>query len=93
MTDRVYVVTMVADEDSAATDSGSRAVTNAIVDPIFSFDVGVDRSLYSFRFSDGIGNAVAVVPEPATASLLAARLLAFAAAERGRTTTRALKRA
>jgi len=82
VTNRVYAVSMVADAQAAATDASSHALARAFVDPIFTFAPGVDPALYSFRFSAGIGNAVTVVPEPATTALLTTGLLVFAAARR-----------
>lgn len=80
-TNRVYVVSMVADAAAAATASGSHAVASAFVDPLFAFAPGVDSQLYSLRFSEGIGNAV---PEPSRVALLTAGLLVLVVARRHR---------
>jgi hypothetical protein len=75
---QVYSVSMLADASSAATDLGSHATANALIDPIFSFGPGVDPLSYSFIFSDGIGNAASAgVPEPGTLVLLSAGLLSL----------------
>jgi hypothetical protein len=52
----------------------------AFVDPIFRFGAGVDTSLYSFRFSEGIGNSppVSAVPEPSALALGALALVLLA---------------
>jgi hypothetical protein len=75
-----YSVFLLADAAAAATADGSHAVAHAFVDPLFSFGPGVDPSLYSFRFSDGIGNGSpgstpTPVPEPGTLVLVCAGLL------------------
>jgi hypothetical protein len=71
----VYTVFMLADAAAAATDEGSRAMSSASIDPIFSFGPGVDTRSYSFVFSEGIGNAALAVPEPSTFVLLSTGLL------------------
>jgi len=72
----IYTVEMLADAAAAATLEGSSATAHALVDPIFSFGLGVDPSLYAFNFSDGIGNAgPTVAPEPETLALLSTGLL------------------
>ena len=70
----VYSVFMLADAAGAATLEGSRATVNAFIDPIFSFGLGVDTQVFSFIFSEGIGNSRAV-PEPGTLALLLGGLL------------------
>ena len=70
----VYSVFMLADAAGAATLEGSRATANAVIDPIFSFGLGVDTQVYSFIFSEGIGNSRSV-PEPGTLTLLLGCLL------------------
>ena len=72
----VYSVFMLADAAGAATLEGSRAAANAVIDPIFSFGLGVDTRVYSFTFSEGIGNSRSV-PEPGTLALLLGGLLPF----------------
>ncbi len=72
---QVYSVFMLADAEAAPTLVGSRATADAFIDPIFSFGPGVDPLSYSFQFSDGIGNAIATVPEPRTLALASAGLL------------------
>lgn len=76
---QIYSVFMLADAAAAATLEGSRATANAFIDPIFSFGPGVDPQIYSFNFSDGIGNAspAAAIPEPGTLALLSAGLLSL----------------
>jgi hypothetical protein len=55
----------------------------AFVDPIFRFGAGVDTSLYTFRFSEGIGNEPAsAVPEPAAPLLFVLGCAALAQARR-----------
>jgi hypothetical protein len=55
----------------------------AFVDPIFRFGAGVDTSLYTFRFSEGIGNEpVSAVPEPAAPLLFVLGCAALARARR-----------
>ena len=73
LTNHVYPVLMLADAQAAATDAGSQSVAHAFVDPVFSFGPGVDPSLYSFTFSNGIGNVAA--PEPGLLALSIAGLL------------------
>lgn len=73
-----YSVFMLADAAAAATDVGSHADGHASIDPVFSFGPGVDPQIYSFNFSDGIGNSSpAVVPEPGTLTLLSAGLVSL----------------
>jgi hypothetical protein len=71
---QVYSVFMLADAEAAPTLVGSRATADAFIDPIFSFGPEVDPLSYSFQFSDGIGNAIATVPEPRTLALVSAGL-------------------
>jgi hypothetical protein len=68
LTNHVYPVLMLADAQAAATAAGSHSVANAFVDPFFSLGPGVDPALYSFSFSNGIGNVAA--PEPESLALL-----------------------
>jgi len=80
LTNHVYPIFLLADAAAAATDTGSRAVASAIVDPRLSFGAGVDTGAFSFAFSAGIGNELppptTSVPEPTTAGLLGAAVLA-----------------
>jgi hypothetical protein len=79
----VYSVFMLADAAAAATLEGSHATARSYVDPVFSFGPDVDPLLYSFQFSDGIGNGgTAPVPEPGSLALLAAGLLSSVVALR-----------
>ena len=86
-TNHIFAVFMLADAAAAATDVGSHAAADALVDPIFSFGLGVDPSLYSFNFSPGIGNspAVAGVPGPSTLAIYSVGLLFLVFARRRRT--------
>jgi hypothetical protein len=74
LTNHIYPIFLLADAAAAATDTGSRAVASAIVDPRLSFGAGVDPLLFSFVFSAGIGNELppptSTVPEPGTIGLL-----------------------
>ena len=74
LTNHVYPIFLLADAGAAATDTGSRAVASAIVDPRLSFGAGVDPLAFSFIFSTGIGNEfpppTTSVPEPGTVALL-----------------------
>lgn len=72
----VYFVKMVANAEAAATNPGSSASAFAYVDPVFRVGEGFDPSLYTFGFSNGIGNQP--VPEPPAAALLALGLLGLA---------------
>jgi hypothetical protein len=72
----IYFVKMVANAEAAATNPGSTAAAFAFVDPVFRIGDGVDPSLYTFGFSNGIGNQP--VPEPPAAALLVAGLLGLA---------------
>lgn len=76
----VYAVVMKADANAAATATGSHAVAHASVDPVFSFGAGVDPQLYSFAFSEGIGNTP--VPEPGTLLLVCAGVASLGLARR-----------
>jgi hypothetical protein len=69
-----YTISMLADAQAAATDTGSRASASAFVDPVVSLGAGVDPALYSLAFSAGILNT-APVPEPASALALLLGLL------------------
>jgi hypothetical protein len=76
LTNHIYPIFLLADAAAAATDTGSRAVASAIVDPRLSFGVGADPLAFSFVFSAGIGNELpptpSSVPEPGTIGLLGA---------------------
>jgi PEP-CTERM motif len=92
-TNHVYEIAMLADAAAAATLEGSRASAHASVDPFFSFDLGVDPSVFSFHLSDGIGNVAATaVPEPSTFMLLASALLVLGLWRRASTQPRACER-
>jgi hypothetical protein len=72
-TNHVYPIFLLADAAAAATETGSRAVASAVVDPLLSFGAGIDPSAFSFVFSAGIGNEsppTTSVPEPGTVALL-----------------------
>ncbi|HUL64688.1 MAG TPA: PEP-CTERM sorting domain-containing protein [Burkholderiaceae bacterium] len=89
LTNHIYPIFLLADAAAAATDTGSRAVASAFVDPRLSFGAGVDPGVFSFAFSAGIGNELppptTSVPEPTTAGLLgAAALVAGWLRRRGR---------
>lgn len=71
-----YFVRMVANAEAAATNPNSTASAFAFVDPVFSIGGGFDPALYTFGFSNGIGNTP--VPEPSVAALLALGLAALA---------------
>jgi hypothetical protein len=66
-----------SDVDSAVSGNvgGGTNTISAFVDPLFSV-VGPDANLYTFDFSDGIGNSVGGVPEPSTWAMM---ILGFAA--------------
>ncbi|MGE3771637.1 MAG: hypothetical protein AB7I32_01845 [Gammaproteobacteria bacterium] len=72
-TNHVYRVTLVA---SARADvrAGHDVEAVAWIDPVFTFAPGVDLSLVSFSFSDGIGNSP--IPLPSSLALLCSSLLA-----------------
>lgn len=71
----VYFVRMLANAEAAATNPGSSASASAFIDPVFRIGGGLDPSLYSFGFSNGIGNQP--VPEPPALALLTIGLLAL----------------
>jgi hypothetical protein len=91
LTNHVYPIFLLADAAAAATDTGSRAVASAIIDPRLAFGTGVDPLLFSFTFSSGIGNEAppptGSVPEPTTVALLVASVIAIARTRRPRGTT------
>jgi hypothetical protein len=71
----VYRITLYADAAVSSSDRPSYA--QAMIDPVFSFAPGTDP-VYSFIFSDGIGNtADSSAPEPATPGLVGAAALAL----------------
>jgi len=72
-TNHVYRVTLVASARADAR-AGHDVEAVAWIDPVFSFVPGVDLSLVSFDFSDGIGNSP--VPLPSSLALLGSGLLA-----------------
>lgn len=80
LTNHVYPIFMLADAEAAATAAGSSAVAGAFVDPFFYFGAGVDPSLYSFSFSEGVGNAAA--PEPGLLLLVGTALIALGLSRR-----------
>ena len=67
LTNHAYRLSMFAEATASSGGFGSNAT--AFIDPLFSFAPGTDPS-YTFAFSEGIGNAAATVPEPATLGLL-----------------------
>lgn len=71
----VYYVRMLANAEAAATNPGSSASASAFIDPVFRIGGGLDPSLYTFGFSNGIGNQP--VPEPPALALLTLGLLAL----------------
>lgn len=72
----VYYVRMLANAEAAATNPGSSASASAFIDPVFRIGGGLDPALYTFGFSNGIGNQP--VPEPSAAALLALGLAVLA---------------
>jgi hypothetical protein len=85
LANHVYGVQLVADAAAAATVAGSHAVADAFVDPIFSFETGVDTQRYSFHFSEGIGNTrPAAIPAPGVLCLMSIGLLILFGARRRR---------
>lgn len=91
LTNHIYPIFLLADAAAAATDTGSRAVASAIIDPRLSFGAGVDPLAFAFTFSPGIGNeappSTGSVPEPATVALLAAGVFAAVRIRRRRRST------
>lgn len=73
-TNHVYLVRLLADAQ-AEVRAGNSVKAVARIDPVFSFQPGVELSLVSFDFSEGIGNSP--VPLPAPLVLLGASLLSL----------------
>ena len=73
-TNHVYFVRLLATAQ-ADVRAGHSVDAVAYVDPVFSFQPGVDLSLVSFSFSEGIGNSP--VPLPAPLALFGVSLFAL----------------
>jgi hypothetical protein len=54
--------------------SASSASASGFIDPVITFGPGVDTSLYSIQFSDGISNGIAATPIPAAMPLFVSGL-------------------
>jgi hypothetical protein len=76
-TNRIYQVIMTVNAQGTVKELGAFVGAKADLDPVFSFGPGVDPSLFSFEFSDGIGNSPQPVPLPPPLTLLGVALLAF----------------
>lgn len=76
-TNREYRVVMAAIAKAGTQTPGALGEAAAFIDPFFSFGAGIDPALYSFHFSDGIGNQppAGAVPAPGSALLASAALL------------------
>lgn len=71
-TNHVYQVLMAVKAQGTVKELGGFTGARANLDPVFSFGSGVDPSLFSFEFSNGIGNShgVGPIPEPSTCALM-----------------------
>ncbi len=84
-TNQVFFVRLLANAEAAATNPGSSAAAEALIDPVFRIGPGMDPALYTVELSAGIGNA----PEPPALALWALGLVARCRRQLSRSARRA----